>query len=88
MISFAILEQSRVILSFVFVGQAGRVVICINSAPTQMIDGTEKPIRSLQMRSDTTNLAIRILVAGKRCNIRGKYLERGSTLNNKKSKDS
>ena len=64
------------------------VMICINSAPTQMIDGTEKPIRSLQMRSDTTNLAIRILVAGKRCNIRGKYLERGSTLNNKKSKDS
>ena len=50
-ISFAILEQSRVILSFVFVGQAGRVrciVININSAPTQMIDGTEKPIRSLQ----------------------------------------
>ena len=43
-ISFAILEQSRVILSFVFAGQARRVlciVICINSAPTQMIDGTE-----------------------------------------------
>ena len=53
-ISFAILEQSRVILSFVFAGQARRVlciVICINSAPTQMIDGTEKPIRSLQTRS-------------------------------------
>ena len=52
-ISFAILEQSesRVILSFVFAGQARRVlciVISINSAPTQMIDGTEKPIRSLQ----------------------------------------
>ena len=49
-ISFAILEQSRVILGFVFAGQAGRVrciVICINSAPTQMIDGTEKPMRSL-----------------------------------------
>ena len=53
-ISFAILEQSGVILSFVFAGQAGRVlciVICINSAPTQMIDGTEKPMRSLQTRS-------------------------------------
>ena len=24
------------------------IVICINSTPTQMIDGTEKPIRSLQ----------------------------------------
>ena len=53
-ISFAILEQFRVILNFVSVGQAGRVhcfVICINSAPTQMIDETEKPIRSLQTRS-------------------------------------
>ena len=50
-ISFTILKESRVILSFVFVGQAGRVhgmVININSAPTQMIDGTEKPIWSLQ----------------------------------------
>ena len=50
-ISFAILEQSRVILSFVFAGQEGQVrciVICINSAPTQMIDRTEKLIRSLQ----------------------------------------
>ena len=27
------------------------IVICINSTPTQMIDGTEKPIRSLQTRS-------------------------------------
>ena len=26
------------------------LVICINSPPTQMIDGTEKPIRSLQTR--------------------------------------
>ena len=46
-ISSTILEQSRVILSFVFAGQVRRVlciVICINSAPTQMIDGTEKPI--------------------------------------------
>ena len=53
-ISFAVLEQSGVILSFVFAGQDRRVlciVICINSAPTQMIDGTEKPIRSLQTRS-------------------------------------
>ena len=53
-ISFAILGQSGVILSFVFAGQARRVlciVICINSAPTKMIDGTEKPIRSLQTRS-------------------------------------
>ena len=50
----AILEQSTVILSFVFAGQAGRVrciVINMNSAPTQMFDGTEKPIRSLQMCS-------------------------------------
>ena len=39
-ISFAILEQSRVILS-----QAGRaryIVICVNPAFTKMIDGTEK----------------------------------------------
>ena len=52
-ISFAILEQFRVILNFVFAGQAGQMhgtVICINSTPTQMIDGTEKPIRSLQTR--------------------------------------
>ena len=45
-ISFAILEQSGVILSFVSAGQDRRVlciVTCINSAPTQMIDGTEKP---------------------------------------------
>ena len=27
------------------------IVICINSATTQMIDGTEKPMRSLQTRS-------------------------------------
>ena len=50
-ISFAILEQSRVILSFALGGQAGRVrCIVINTyfVPTQMIDGTEKPIRSLQ----------------------------------------
>ena len=42
--SFAILEQSRVIRSFVFAGQAGRarcIVICINPTHAQMIDGTE-----------------------------------------------
>ena len=51
-ISFAILEQSRVILSFVYAGQTRRVLwICISSAHTQMIDGTEKHIRSLQTRS-------------------------------------
>ena len=27
------------------------IVICINSPPTQMTDGTEKPVRSLQMHS-------------------------------------
>ena len=49
MISFATLEQSRVILS-----QAGRphlyIVICINAAFTKMIDGTGDPksLRSLQ----------------------------------------
>ena len=45
MISFAILEQSRVILSLVFAGQAGRglcIVIRIKQAPTQMIDETER----------------------------------------------
>ena len=53
-ISFAILEQSRVILSFVYASRTRRVlciVIGINSSPTQMIDGTEKPIPSLQTRS-------------------------------------
>ena len=53
-ISFAILEQSRVILSFVYAGRTRRVlciVIRINSAHTRMIDGTEKHIRSLQTRS-------------------------------------
>ena len=52
-ISFAIPEQSKVILSFVFAGQAERarcIVICINPTHTQMIDVTEKPIRSLQTR--------------------------------------
>ena len=46
-ISFAILDQSRAILSFVFEGEAGHgraryVVICIYPALTQMTDGTEK----------------------------------------------
>ena len=57
-ISFAILEQSGVILSFVFAGQARRVlciVICINSTPTQMIDGTEQ---FANWQRDKTNLAI------------------------------
>ena len=60
-ISFAILEQSRVILSFVFAGQARRVlciVISINSASTQIIDGTEKPIRSLQRAARCNEFAI------------------------------
>ena len=42
------------IVSFAFVGQAGRmrcIVICINSVPTQMIDGTKNTIWSLQMCS-------------------------------------
>ena len=52
-ISFVVLEQSTVILSFVFEGQAGRVrciMICINPAPTKMIDATEKPIRKRPAR--------------------------------------
>ena len=40
-IYFAILEQSRVILSQA--GQARYTVICINPAFTKIIDGTEKP---------------------------------------------
>ena len=40
-ISFAILEQYRVILSQT--GPARYIVICINPAFTKMIDGTEKP---------------------------------------------
>ena len=42
--SFAILEQSSVILNFAFTGQAGRarcIVICINPTHAQMIDGTD-----------------------------------------------
>ena len=42
---FAILEQSRVILSFVFAVQAGRarcIVICINPTHTQMIRTEQK----------------------------------------------
>ena len=53
MISFAILEPSKVILS-----QAGRArynVICINPAFTKMIDGTEKP----QIPSKFAKLAAR-----------------------------
>ena len=54
MISLLVLSILGVILNFVFAGQAGQlrcIVICINSTPTQMIDRTEKPIRSLQTRS-------------------------------------
>ena len=40
-ISFAILEQSRVILSEA--GRARYIVICINPAFTKIIDGTEEP---------------------------------------------
>ena len=47
---FSNLEQSWVILSFV-AGWVRCIVICINPAPTQMIDGTEKPIQSLQTHS-------------------------------------
>ena len=64
-ISFAIIEQFRVILTFVFAGQAGLVrciVICINSTPTQMIDGTEKPIRSLQTRSAIQRIGCKYLL--------------------------
>ena len=42
--SFAILEQSSVILNFALTGQAGRarcIVICINPTHAQMIDGTD-----------------------------------------------
>ena len=42
--SFAILEQSSVILNFAFTGQAGRarcIVICINPTHAQMIDGAD-----------------------------------------------
>ena len=63
-ISFAILEQSGVIFSFVFAGQARRVlciVISINSAPTQMINRTEKPIRSLQTRSAIQRIWLQVL---------------------------
>ena len=47
---YYILEQSLSHSQFV-AGRLCCIVICINPAPTQMIDGTEKPIRSLQMPS-------------------------------------
>ena len=50
-IYFAILEQSRVILSQA--GQARYTVICINPAFTKMIDGTEKPKISLKFAKRT-----------------------------------
>ena len=63
-ISFAILEQFRVIHDFVFADQAGRVrciVICINSTPNQMIDGMNRTTHSKfsNTQRDTTNLAIK-----------------------------
>ena len=67
--SFAILEQSSLLLSFVFAGQAVRVrciVINMTSAPTQMFDGTEKPIRRLNVQRDTTYLAINYHLSLKR----------------------
>ena len=63
-ISFAVLEQSRVILS-----QAGRaryIVICINPTFTKMIDGTEKPKYLLSLQNaqrDTTNFAVIVTVS-------------------------
>ena len=81
-ISFAILEQSRVILSFVFAGQARRmlcIVNCINYAPTQMIDGTEKPIRSLQTRSAIRRIWLYIKLPQK--------IPKSKTLNPPKSFD-
>ena len=61
-ISFAILEQSRVILSFVFADQARQVlciVTCINSAPHSN-DWRNRKTHSKFANSqrDTTNLAI------------------------------
>ena len=59
MISFAILEQSRVILSQA--GQARYTVICVNPAFTKMIDGTEKLKSQWSLQNtqrDTTNFAI------------------------------
>ena len=53
MISFAILEQYRVILS-----QAGRtcyIVICINLAFAKMIVGTEKPKIRLRLQNEQRN---------------------------------
>ena len=41
MISFTILEQSKVIP--IQAGRARCIVICVNPAFTKMIDGTEKP---------------------------------------------
>ena len=64
LISFAVLEQSRVILS-----QAGRaryIVICINPTFTKMNDGTENPKYLLSLQNaqrDTTNFAVIVTVS-------------------------
>ena len=59
-ISFAILEQSRVILSQA--GCARYIVICINPAFTKMIHRTENPKSLLNLQNaqcDTTNFALK-----------------------------
>ena len=59
-ISFAILEQSRVILSQA--GWARYIVICINPAFSKMIHGTENPKSLLNLQNaqcDTTNFALK-----------------------------
>ena len=61
-ISFAILKQSRVILSKA--GRARYIVICINPAFTKMIDRTEKPkipSKFAYAQRDTTNFAVIVL---------------------------
>ena len=67
---FAVLEQSRVILS-----QAARaryIVICTNRAFTKMIDGTEKPKipskfakRAMWYNEFRCNTVIPIVIAGR-----------------------
>ena len=67
---FAVLEQSRVILS-----QAARaryIVICTNPAFTKMIDGTEKPKisskfakRAMWYNEFRCNTVIPIVIAGR-----------------------
>ena len=57
-ISFAILERSRVILSFVFAVQAGRArctVICINPTHTQMFRTEQKNLFEVCKRTGRYN---------------------------------